>query len=123
MPLSTVFQSYHSDSSHYSCLSWVSPVLVPKDTPTKNPEDLVQLKPRTSGLRVNTLPLSHAGPPQQMLDCFKLEEFADNNFEFYRNCRKFSGHVENTMEKGEIAPYKQFFIFPLFFRKTCNPDT
>ena len=22
-PLSTVFQSYHSDSSHYSCLSWV----------------------------------------------------------------------------------------------------
>ena len=25
--LSTVFQSYHSDGSHYSCLSWVSPVL------------------------------------------------------------------------------------------------
>ena len=22
-PLSTVFQSYHGDSSHYSCLSWV----------------------------------------------------------------------------------------------------
>ena len=27
MPLSTVFQSYHGHSSHYSCLSWVSPVL------------------------------------------------------------------------------------------------
>ena len=27
MPLSTVFQSYHCDSSHYSSLSWVSPVL------------------------------------------------------------------------------------------------
>ena len=26
-PLSTVFQSYHGDSSHYSCLSWVSTVL------------------------------------------------------------------------------------------------
>ena len=26
-PLSTIFQSYHGDSSHYSCLSWVSPVL------------------------------------------------------------------------------------------------
>ena len=26
-PLLTVFQSYHGDSSHYSCLSWVSPVL------------------------------------------------------------------------------------------------
>ena len=27
MPLSTVFQSYHGNSSHYSCLSWVSSVL------------------------------------------------------------------------------------------------
>ena len=27
MPLLTVFQSHHSDSSPYSCLSWVSPVL------------------------------------------------------------------------------------------------
>ena len=26
-PLSTVFQSYQGDSSHYSCLSLVSPVL------------------------------------------------------------------------------------------------
>ena len=26
-PLLTVFQSYHSHRSHYSCLSWVSPVL------------------------------------------------------------------------------------------------
>ena len=26
-PLSTVFQSHHCNSSHYSCLSWVSPVL------------------------------------------------------------------------------------------------
>ena len=26
-PLSTIFQSYHSVNSHYSCLSWVSPVL------------------------------------------------------------------------------------------------
>ena len=26
-PLSTVFQSYHGNSSHYSCLSLVSPVL------------------------------------------------------------------------------------------------
>ena len=26
-PLSTLFQSYHGDSSQYLCLSWVSPVL------------------------------------------------------------------------------------------------
>ena len=44
MPLSTVFQSYHGDKSHCSCLSWVSPVLgwgsevsCDKDTPTKKP--------------------------------------------------------------------------------------
>ena len=58
-PLSTVFQSYHGDSSHYSCLSWVSPVLgwgsevsCPKTLPQKNPEDPVRLEPRTPGLRV-----------------------------------------------------------------------
>ena len=56
-PLSTVFQSYNSDSSYYSCLSWVSPVLgwgpevLPKDTHTKNPEDPVLLEPRTPGLQ------------------------------------------------------------------------
>ena len=26
-PLSTIFQLYHGFSSHYSCISWVSPVL------------------------------------------------------------------------------------------------
>ena len=50
--LSTVFQSYHGDSSNYSCLSWVSPVLgwvsevsCPRTLPQSNQED----------------PLSHAG--------------------------------------------------------------
>ena len=59
MPLSTVFQSYRNDSSHYSCLSWVSPVpgwgsevSFPRTLPRKNPEDPVRLKPRTPGLRV-----------------------------------------------------------------------
>ena len=58
-PLSTVFQSYHGDSSHYSCLSWVSPVLgwgsevsCSRILPRKNPEDPVPLEPRTPGLRV-----------------------------------------------------------------------
>ena len=57
-PLS-VFQSYHRDNSHYSCLSWVSPVLgwcsevfCPRTLPGKKPEDPVRLKPTTPGLRV-----------------------------------------------------------------------
>ena len=48
MPLSTVFQSYHRDSSHYSHLSRVSPVL------GSNPDSL--------DYKSNALPLSHAGP-------------------------------------------------------------
>ena len=58
-PLSTVFQSYHGDGSHYSSLSWVSPVLgwgsemsCPRTLPRKNPEDPVRLEPGTPGLRV-----------------------------------------------------------------------
>ena len=50
--LSTVFQSYHSDSSHCSCLSWVSIVLgwgsevsCPRTLPIKNPKDPVWLEP------------------------------------------------------------------------------
>ena len=56
--LSTVFQSYHGDNSHYSCLSWVSPVLgwgsevsCPRILPRKNPEDTVRLETRIPGLR------------------------------------------------------------------------
>ena len=59
MPLSTVFQLYHGNSSHYSCLSWVLPVLGCSSEvsctgtfPRKNPDDPVRLKPRTPGLRV-----------------------------------------------------------------------
>ena len=55
----TVFQSYRSDSSRNTCLSWVSPVLgwgsevsYLRTLPQKNPEDPVRLEPRTPGLRV-----------------------------------------------------------------------
>ena len=59
MQLSTMFQSYHGENSHYSCLSWVLPV--PDwgskvsclwTFPWKNPEAPVQLEPWTSGLWV-----------------------------------------------------------------------
>ena len=56
--LSTIFQSCHGDSSHYSCLSWISPVLdwgsevsCPR-TLSRKTQDLVRLEPRTFGLRV-----------------------------------------------------------------------
>ena len=37
--------------------------------------------------------------------------------------KKLSEQVENTVEKGEIARYEQFLLFPQCFQKTCNADT
>ena len=34
-----------------------------------------------------------------------------------------SKRVENTVEKGEIARYEQFLLFPQCFQKTCTADT
>ena len=62
-------------------------------------------------------------PKRQILDSSNLEEFADGNFKFVENGREFSCRVENTVEKGEIARYKQFLLFPLCFQKTCTADT
>ena len=47
----------------------------------------------------------------QLLDPSKLKEFADNNFKFDENGRKFSRQVENTLGKEEIAQYEQFLLF------------
>ena len=69
-PLSTVYQSYHGDSSHYSCLSWVLPVLG-WDSEVSGPRTLPQKKPQkiqcgsTLGpldYESNTSPLSYVGP-------------------------------------------------------------
>ena len=49
---------------------------------------------------------------QQILDSSKLKEFADNNSKFYENGSKLYKRVENTVRKGEIAPYEQFLLFP-----------
>ena len=38
---------------------------------------------------------------REILNSFKLKEFADNNFKFDENGRKFSKRVENNMKKGE----------------------
>ena len=43
-----------------------------------------------------------------------MKEFADNNFEFDEIGRYISKWVENTVEKGEIACYKQFLLFTVF---------
>ena len=62
------------------------------------------------GLTLNPLP-----------DSSKLKEFADNDFKFDENGRKLSKWVENTVGKGKIAPYEQFFLFPQRFQQACFP--
>ena len=62
-------------------------------------------------------------PKRLILDSSKLKDFADDNFEFDENGRKFSRTVENTMGKGEIARYEQFLLFPQCFQKTSTTDT
>ena len=52
-----------------------------------------------------------------------MKEFADDNFKCDENGRKFSKWVENTVEKGEIARYEQFLLFPQCFQKPCTTDT
>ena len=56
------------------------------------------------------------------LRLFKLREFADDNFKFDENGKKFSKRVENTVGKGEIARYEQFLLFPQCFHRTCTAD-
>ena len=58
---------------------------------------------------------------RQILDSSKLKEFADDNFKFDKNGRKFFKPVENTVGKGEIARYEQFLLFPQCFQKACFP--
>ena len=88
--LSTVFQSYHGDSSHYSCLSWEKPVLglgsevsCPRTLPWKNPEDPVWLKPRTPGLRVKHFTTEPRRTPH--LDALKIY-ICGKHYKKRRNC-------------------------------------
>ena len=52
-----------------------------------------------------------------------MKEFADDNFKFDENGKKFSKRLENTVGKGEIAHYEQFLLFSQCFQKTCTADT
>ena len=62
-------------------------------------------------------------PDNKFLYSFKVKRFADDNFKFYDNGKKFSKRIENTVGRGEIACYVQFLLFPQRFQKTCTADT
>ena len=70
----------------------------------------------------------HHGVPwsfykRQILDSFKLKEFADNNFEFDIDGGDVSKQLGNTVGKGEIGRNEQYLPFPQCFQNTCSADT
>ena len=67
-------------------------------------------------------PSRNSLPNDKILDSSKLREFANYNFKFDENGRKFSKRVENTVGKGEIARFQHFLLFPQFFQKTFTAD-
>ena len=52
---------------------------------------------------------------------FQTERVCRRQFQIDENGRKLSKRVENTVGKGEIAPYEQFLLFPQCFQKACFP--
>ena len=62
-------------------------------------------------------------PKRQILESPKLKEFADDNFEFDKNCAKYSKRVENTVGKEDVARYEQCLLFPHCFQMSCTADT
>ena len=48
---------------------------------------------------------------------FQTERVCRRQFQFDENGRKFSKRVKNTVEKGEITRYEQFFPVPTVFSK------
>ena len=56
-------------------------------------------------------------PNDKNLGSSKLKEFADDNFEFDENSRKFSKVVENIVGNGELAGEQQVLLFTQCFQK------
>ena len=61
--------------------------------------------------------------PNDKLQTLQNKAFADDNFKFDDNGRKFSRKIENSVGKGEIAQNEQFLLFPQCFQKTCTRKT
>ena len=56
--------------------------------------------------------------PYNIFYSFKLKEFADDNFKFDENSRKFSKWVENNVGKRKIAAFPS--VFKRDVLKTCK---
>ena len=116
-PLLTVFQSYHGDSSHYSCLSWVLPVLgrgaevsCPRTLPRKNPEDPVRLEPRTPWLQVKHFTTEPRRTLKSRLELSKLKAHNKDN----RSLCCFSFRLNIISERTLVSNFSSISLWTLF---------
>ena len=56
-------------------------------------------------------------PNIQFLDCPKFKEAADDNWNVAIKGFSDTDYIENIVEKGEIAHFEQFHLFPQCFPK------
>ena len=131
-PLATVFQSYHGDSSiihvfwvstvlgsHYSCLSWVLPVLgwgskvsCPRTPPQKTSQDPVWLEPRTPGLRVK-----HFTTEPHRLQKVSL---CGNGLKLMKMTESHQKRVENTGKRKNCQFSFSHSVFKRLVLQTCQ---
>ena len=128
----TAFQSYHRNSSHYYCLSWVSPVLgwgsegsckrTPQQQQNKNKKkQRIQcgLNPGPLDYDSKTLPLSHAGPClYRKLSATIARKEIKSHFNPFPNALQFlcvccRSDLKTLWQKGEIAPFPTMFCILL----------
>ena len=79
-----------------------------------------------SCFRVKNFKINHVHttlPRRQILDSFKLKEFADDILDLMKMIERSQNTMENTVDKREIARRKRFLLFPQCFQKTCTVDT
>ena len=60
----------------------------------------------------------NSSPDDRNSALFKLETFADDNFNVAQKVQAFFDQVENIMGNGENAGYQHFLLFPQCFQKT-----
>ena len=60
---------------------------------------------------------------REILDSSKMKEFAENNFNFDENGRKFFKRVGNTIGNERIARFEKFRLFPQCFQNTYTANT
>ena len=125
MPLSTVLQSYHDESSHYSCLSLVSPILgwgsgvsCPRTLPRKNSEDPVRLEP--PGFRVKHFASELRGTlsqPEVVLLSYIEKVYSSNEIlNVHKNDRWIQAFMDTAVDRLKASALLGRNFFPAYFR-------